>query len=400
MAPLEEIARSNDAPQDQGPVSPRSPGVPRLLDGGALRLLRRELARTLSPSAAAEVLNRWQEACEAEQTMLRFVREEPQPAEPDVELAHSEAMRAVLRLACRAAGFDTTVLISGETGAGKSWIARLVHRRSAGAAGPFEVVACGALSGAAGELVDLLARAPGGTLLLDEVADLSPEQQGRLVRALQLREAGPLPAGAKPVRLVAATSRSLRAEVDAGRFRKDLFFRLKVMELHLPPLRERPEDVLPLARHQLSTSAHRLGKRLTAFSPRAAEQLRRHAWPGNVRELESVVAQAAALAEGPVVDLQDLPVEIQTAGRSAAAAPGQRSLADLEREAVLAALEAHGGHQGRTAAALGIGTATLYRKLKAWRGAGDPPRRAAAAPAGRPPSPGAAPSSDRPPGRG
>jgi len=171
------------------------------------------------------------------------------------------------------------------------------------------------------------------------------------------------------VRVVAATNRDLAAEVEAGRFRKDLLYRLKVVELHVPALRERPEDVLPLARALLAAAGQRMGKKLFGFSPRVADQLQRHGWPGNVRELENAVERAAALSEGPRVELTDLPEEVRTAERPVAAPFGQRTLADLEREAVLAALRAHGGNQARTAAALGIGTATLYRKLKAWRAA-------------------------------
>jgi DNA-binding NtrC family response regulator len=198
--------------------------------------------------------------------------------------------------------------------------------------------------------------------------------QVKLLRALQEREVrrvGENRNRAVDARVVAATNRDLVAEVHAARFREDLYYRLRVIELKVPPLRERREDILPLARAFLSTIAARTGRKVTGFTPGAANQLVRHAWPGNVRELENAVERAVVLARGTRVTEEDLPEEVGLA-LPAAPAPGEaRSLAEVEREYILAVLRAEGGHKGKAAARLGIGTATLYRKLKEY----EAPRR-------------------------
>ncbi|MCM2335139.1 MAG: sigma-54 dependent transcriptional regulator, partial [Anaeromyxobacteraceae bacterium] len=275
---------------------------------------------------------------------------------------------------------------TGESGVGKERLAELVHRRSARAGRPFVAVDCGAVTetlleselfghvkgaftGATADRVGLFEAAGGGTLFLDEVGETSLAMQAKLLRAIQEREVrrvGESVSRRVDVRVVAATNRDLAAAVAAGRFRQDLLYRLKVVEVRVPPLRERPEDLLPLARSLLASAARRTGRRLTGLTAAAAEALQRHAWPGNVRELENALERAAALAAGPRVDVADLPEEVRHPGRPAPA-PGVRPLEEVEREAILAALQANGGHQGRTAAALRIGTATLHRKLKLWR---------------------------------
>ncbi|HET9553913.1 MAG TPA: sigma-54-dependent Fis family transcriptional regulator [Anaeromyxobacteraceae bacterium] len=306
----------------------------------------------------------------------------------DGVVARSEPMRRIIDLARRVAGVDSTVLVTGESGVGKERIAELIHRRSARAAGPYVTVDCGAVTetlleselfghargaftGAHADRVGLFEAAHGGTLLLDEVGEMSLAMQAKLLRAIQeleVRRVGESTSRKVDVRVVAATNRDLGAEVAAGRFRKDLYYRLKVVEIRVPPLRERPDDVLPLARALLAGLSQRLGKRIGGLSPRAADQLQRHLWPGNVRELENALERAAAMAVGPRIELADLPEEIRRLDGPPRTGAGQRTLADVEREAILSALEAHDGNQARTAAALGIGTATLYRKLKAYRG--------------------------------
>ena len=308
------------------------------------------------------------------------------PGDEDGELARSEAMRRTLDLARRVARVDSTVLITGESGAGKERIAALVHRRSARARGPFVPVDCGAVTetlleselfghargaftGATGDRVGLFEAAAGGTLVLDEVGETSLGMQAKLLRAIQeleVRRVGESLARKVDVRVVAATNRDLAAEVEAGRFRKDLYYRLKVVEVQVPPLRERPEDVLPLARALLGAVAGRLGRRLTGLTPAASDLLQRYRWPGNVRELENALERAAAVASGSRVDVGDLPEELRRLDAPTTPAAARR-LEEVEREAILAALQAHGGNQARTAATLGIGTATLYRKLKAYR---------------------------------
>jgi two-component system, NtrC family, response regulator HydG len=172
------------------------------------------------------------------------------------------------------------------------------------------------------------------------------------------------------VRVLAATNRDLAAEVAAGRFRRDLFYRLRVVELAIPPLRDRPDDILPIAREVLARLSTRDRRSPLALAPRAAELLERHAWPGNVRELENALERAAALCDGDRLEPEDLPDELRTRPGARASESGMhaapRTLAEIERAAILAALARHGGNQSKTAAELGIGTATLYRKLKRW----------------------------------
>jgi DNA-binding NtrC family response regulator len=298
-------------------------------------------------------------------------------------------MRRVLDLARRVARVDSTVLVTGESGVGKERVASLVHARSARANRPFVAVDCGAVTetlleselfghargaftGATSDRVGLFEAATGGTLFLDEVGETSLPMQAKLLRALQeheVRRVGESTARKVDVRVVAATNRDLSAAVASGRFRQDLLYRLKVVEIHVPPLRERPADVLPLARLVLAGLARRRGRPVAGLTAAAAEALQRHAWPGNVRELENALERAVALAAGPRLDLQDLPEELR-APPERPRPPAALRLDEVEREHVLATLRACGGHQGHAAARLGIGTATLYRKLKAWRAAG------------------------------
>jgi two-component system, NtrC family, response regulator HydG len=226
----------------------------------------------------------------------------------------------------------------------------------------------GSFTGATHDRPGLFEAANRGTLFLDEVGEMSLGMQAKLLRAVQeleVRRVGEARARPVDVRVVAATNRDLDAEVKAGRFRQDLLYRLKVVELRIPPLRERLEDVLPLARAILGRIAGRHGKSVQGLSPRAADRLKRHSWPGNVRELENALERAAALCEGARIDVQDLPEEVRRAQRVPLAAG--RTLEEIERAAILSALEENGGNQARTAAQLGIGTATVYRKLRRWR---------------------------------
>jgi transcriptional regulator with AAA-type ATPase domain len=313
----------------------------------------------------------------------------PGPEGPEIPgglVARSEVMRRTLHMVHRLAPVDTTVLVTGESGAGKERVARLLHLGSPRAPRAFVAVNCGAIpeplveaelfghargafTGASSDRPGLFEEASGGTLFLDEVGELPLATQPKLLRALEEREIRRVGEGrARPVdvRLVAATHRDLEAEVAAGRFRRDLLYRLKVVEVAIPPLRERPEDVLPLARAALAAAAGRLGRPLDGLTPRAADQLARYRWPGNVRELWNAMERAAVLAEGSRVDLQDLPEEVRAAlPGPAGSAP--LSLERVEREHVLAALHRNQGHRARTARQLGIGEATLYRMLRAWR---------------------------------
>jgi len=300
-------------------------------------------------------------------------------------VARSPRMQQVVELARRVAKVDATVLITGESGVGKERVARLVHDESTRAAGPFIAVNCGAITetlleselfghkrgaftGAASDRHGLFETANHGTLLLDEIGEVSPGMQVKLLRVLQEREirrVGESRSRPVDVRVLAATNRDLAHGVADGAFRQDLYYRLKVVELHVPPLRERREDILPLARVLLADAAVRMGRKLSGLAPRAVDQLLRYEWPGNVRELENAMERAAALARGNRVGLDDLPQEIRRAFPRPLVAGGTvQPLSEVERDYILAVLKLNDGNQRRTAEQLGIGSATLYRKLK------------------------------------
>jgi transcriptional regulator with PAS, ATPase and Fis domain len=309
----------------------------------------------------------------------------PEVEEPLGIVAKSAKMRNMVALAQRVAKVDATVLITGESGVGKERIARLVHDESTRAAGPFIAVNCGAITetlleselfghkrgsftGAASDRHGLFETANHGTLLLDEIGEVSPGMQVKLLRVLQEREirrVGESRSRAVDVRVLAATNRDLAHGVADGAFRQDLYYRLKVVELHVPPLRDRRDDILPLARVLLAEAAARMGRKISSLAPRAVDQLLRYEWPGNVRELENAMERAVALARGSRVDLEDLPREIRHAFPKPVVVGGAvQPLSEVEKDYILAVLELNGGNQTRTAEQLRIGSATLYRKLK------------------------------------
>jgi len=321
---------------------------------------------------------------EYRRALVRVTRE---ASEPSGLVAKSPAMRAVLDLAERVAKVDATVLITGESGSGKERIARLLHDKSTRAAGPFIAVNCGALTetlleaelfghargsftGATHDRPGLFEAANNGTLLLDEIGEVSPGMQVKLLRAVQEREirrVGENKSRRVDVRLLASTNRDLAEGVAAGSFRQDLYYRLKVIELHVPALRARRDDVLPLARVLLADASNRMKRKISGLTPRAADQLLRYDWPGNVRELANAIERAVALAEATRVDVEDLPEEIRHAfPRPVPTAGAVRALEDIEKEYILASLELNAGNQTHTATQLHIGAATLYRKLKGY----------------------------------
>jgi two-component system, NtrC family, response regulator HydG len=315
-------------------------------------------------------------------------------AEPLGIVAKSPAMRQLVDLARRVAKVDSTIVITGESGSGKERIARLVHDESTRAAGPFIAVNCGAITetlleselfghargaftGANQDHLGLFEAANGGTLLLDEIGEVSPGMQVKLLRVLQEREirrVGESKSRSVDVRVLAATNRDLAHRVASGNFRQDLYYRLKVVDLHVPPLRDRRDDILPLARVLLADSAIRMKRKISGLAPRAADQLLRYEWTGNVRELENTMERAVALARGTRVELEDLPEEVRQAFLKPIATSGTvRPLDEIEKEYILAALELNGGNQTRTAEQLNIGSATLYRKLKSYGAIGKRP---------------------------
>jgi len=300
-------------------------------------------------------------------------------------VARSAEMQRVIELVARVAPSDATVLIQGESGTGKELIAKALHHASPRAARPFVAVNCGALpeplleseifghvkgafTGAATAKRGLLEEAQDGTFLLDEIGEMSPSLQVKLLRALQEREIRRV-GGNQPiavnVRVVAATNRDLAQLTRAGRFREDLYYRLNVILVALPPLRERREDIPLLAEHFLARVAQRDGRALR-LTPAAAERLLLYAWPGNVRELENALERAAILVAHETIAPGDLPPHIasDTGLGPAPTLPAQQKLAEVEKTHIIQTLERCGWNHSRAAEALGIGRTTLWRKLK------------------------------------
>ena len=342
-----------------------------------------------------ETLKEVEEKLKERRRLLSRVARDVDVDDPLGIVAKSSAMSRLVDLARRIATVDTTLLITGESGTGKERIARLVHDQSARSRGPFVAVNCGAITetlleselfghargsftGAIQDRAGLFEAANGGTLLLDEIGEVSPGMQVKLLRALQEREirrVGENKSRPIDVRVIASTNRSLTEDIAAGRFRADLYYRLNVVELHVPPLRKRPEDILPLARILLAEAALRMSRPVTGLTPRAADQLLRYDWPGNVRELENAMERAVALARVNRTELDDLPEEVRQALAIPSISGAVRSLEEIEKDYILAALEHNGGNQTRTAEQLGIGSATLYRKLKKYGAVGKTEKR-------------------------
>ena len=305
---------------------------------------------------------------------------------PDGIVAESAGMRDALDLVKRAARSRSTVLVTGESGTGKELVARAVHFHSDRVGGPFVAVNCkalaagvleselfgherGAFTGAERARPGLFERASGGTLFLDEIGEVDDAFQAKLLRVLQERvvqRVGGSDEIAVDVRVVAATARDLRKEAEAGRFREDLFFRLAVIPIQLPPLRERPEDVLALANHFLERQRRDLERPELCFGGGALDHLRSHRWPGNVRELENVVERGSVLARGETIELEDLLLDAQPGAE--AAAGGGESLQHVMDAAgaahVKAVLAETEGRRAEAARRLGVDRTTLYRLLK------------------------------------
>jgi transcriptional regulator with GAF, ATPase, and Fis domain len=285
---------------------------------------------------------------------------------------------------------ETTALITGESGTGKELVARAIHHASPRADGPFVAVNCaalpdtlleselfgherGAFTGADRQKPGRFELAAHGTLFLDEIGELSAAVQAKLLRVLQEREfqrVGGTATLKADVRLIAATNRDLTAEMAAGRFRTDLFYRLGVFNVHVPPLRERGDDVLLLAEAFIRTLAPRMGKGDVTLSRDARDLLRRHPWPGNIRELQNAIERGLITCEGTLVTAAHLAIPLPSEQITPPRPPepvrpaAAMALGDLERKAIIDALQRTHGHKGRAAALLGLTRFQLYSRLK------------------------------------
>jgi DNA-binding NtrC family response regulator len=299
----------------------------------------------------------------------------------------SENLQRVFRLVEKVAATNTNILIYGESGTGKELVARAIHHNSPRSSRPFVAINCGALpetlleselfghtkgafTGAVSARAGLFRSAEGGTIFLDEIGEISPTMQVRLLRAVQEHEVTPV-GSSTPVRfdarIICATNRELEKEVTEGRFREDLFYRLNVIEIHLPPLRERREDVPLLVRHFVKRTAREQGQPEKAVEPDAMTALLNYNWPGNVRELQNAVERAFTLS-GERLDLDSLPPRVRepAAGQLPVRDPdGLRpTLDEVERRHILDTLSSVNQDKARAANILGIDLSTLYRKLK------------------------------------
>ncbi|MBI5630023.1 MAG: sigma-54-dependent Fis family transcriptional regulator [Elusimicrobia bacterium] len=298
----------------------------------------------------------------------------------------SPAMQKVLDLVKKVASTEATVLIQGESGTGKEIISRAIHENSSRRSGAFVAINCGALpeglleselfghvkgsfTGAERNKRGLFEDANGGTLFLDEISETTQALQVKLLRALQegeVRRVGDNHPIKVSGRLVTATNKDLARLVQEGKFRDDLFYRLKVFPIHIPPLRERVEDILPLAEHFLRKARKKMQAGAGRLSPQAAEALKAYSWPGNVRELEHAMERAVIMSPGGAISLADLPPEIQPPSRPAGPSARPQSLEVMEKRHILEVLEACGNNQVEAAKRLKIGRNTLWRKLKAF----------------------------------
>lgn len=297
----------------------------------------------------------------------------------------SRAMQEVYAVARQVAGARATVLITGDSGTGKGELAQAIHELGPRATAPFVTLHCasltetlleselfgherGSFTGAERQRIGRFEQARGGTLFLDEVGEIPPSIQVKLLRVLQdktFERVGGNDAIQVDTRLIAATNRDLAEDVRRGRFREDLFYRLNVVHIDMPPLRARGNDTMLLAEHFLRRFAKENGKDVTGFSDEARAKILTHRWPGNVRELENAVERAVVMCSGNEIAVDDLPVDIAPAGAGGIQIPGS-TMADIERHAILTTLDACSGSTTKTAEMLGISVRTIQYRLHAY----------------------------------
>ncbi len=348
-------------------------------------VLRAKVEKGLELSSARRQVERLSARTEA-------LESDAASAHGNLLVGDSEPMQRLVGMVRKAAATDATVFVRGESGTGKELVARMLHQLSPRKDGPFIVVHCAALAetlleselfghergsftGAVKRKLGRFELADGGTLFLDEIGEIPHSVQTKLLRVLQEKEiqrVGGEETLKVDVRVVSATHRDLQAEVKAGRFREDLYYRLHIVPLQIPPLRERPEDVTALARYFVAKHAPRVNKRVKGLEDGALRALARYAWPGNVRELENVIEQSLVFAEGETLGETDLPPHLTgVSPRTDTGLPvpmGDRPLPDiledLERQLIARAYEKAGGVKTETARLLGIKTSALYYKLE------------------------------------
>jgi two-component system response regulator HydG len=294
----------------------------------------------------------------------------------------SPAIQEVFNVIEQVAPTKASVLITGESGTGKELVAQAIHENSPRSSAPFVKLHCAALAetlleselfghekgsftGAVARREGRFKQADGGTLFLDEIGEISPAIQVKLLRFLQERSyerVGGNETQKVDVRIIAATNRDLASEVAAGKFREDLFYRLNVVNVEMPPLRARPSDLLPLAGHFLGRFARENGKAIDGFADDAVERITTYRWPGNIRELENVIERAVVMCDGPKLSAKHLPASVGAPPRGAVRIPGS-TLAEIERHAILATLEASGGRTASAAQMLDISVRKIQYKL-------------------------------------
>ncbi|TXD36184.1 sigma-54-dependent Fis family transcriptional regulator [Lujinxingia vulgaris] len=354
------------------------------------------LTKPLNFDAVSLVLSRAMERIEErrELTNLRARHAEQREQSRTKILGASPAVQSLIAMIDQVAGARATVMITGESGTGKELIARMLHEKSGRVDKPFVRLHCaalaeslleselfghekGAFTGASARREGRFEEANGGTLFLDEIGEISPAIQVKLLRFLQQREferVGGNKTISVDVRVVAATNRDLEAEVKAGRFREDLYFRLNVIHIEAPPLRARPGDVPLLARHFVAKYAQENARTIEEVAPEVMSALERYDWPGNVRELENVMERAVVMTDGKRLELRHLPREVLRQGETSLGDLGVQipgsTLADIERYALLRTYEATGGSSAETAEMLGISVRKVQYRLREYREAG------------------------------